>query len=147
DDVEGTVEKVGFRSTRVRTFYHSLITVPNALMTRAKIDNLGARRYRRVKETLGVTYDTSPERIEAFCEGIREIIRKHPYTRKDYYHVYFHGYGESALNILLYLFLETPDWATELRERQRLLLDVARLARELRVEFAFPSRTLYVVDT
>lgn len=147
DDVEGTVEMVGFRSTRVRTFYHSMITVPNALMTRAKIDNLGAREYRRVKETIGITYDTPPDLVEAFCEGIREIIRKHPYTRKDYYHVYFHSYGDSALNILLYMFLKTPDWATELRERQRFLLDIARLARALGVEFAFPSRTLYMVES
>ncbi|MFG0316865.1 MAG: mechanosensitive ion channel family protein [Planctomycetota bacterium JB042] len=147
DDVEGTVETVGFRSTRVRTFYNSLITVPNALMTRAKIDNLGAREYRRVKETIGITYDTPPDLVVAFCEGIREIIRKHPYTRKDYYHVYFHSYGDSSLNILLYLFLATPDWATELRERERFLLDIARLAEELGVDFAFPSRTLYMVES
>lgn len=147
EDVEGTVEMVGFRSTRIRTFYNSMITVPNALMTRAKIDNLGAREYRRIKETIGLTYDTSPDRIEAYCEGIREIIRKHPYTRKDYFHVYFHSYGDSALNILCYLFIKAPDWATELRERQRFLLDLYRLANELEIEFAFPSQTLYMIDS
>lgn len=146
EGVEGTVESVGFRSTRIRTFYNSLITLPNALLTRAKVDNLGARRYRRIRETLGVTYDTPADKLEAFVEGIRELIRRHPYTRKDYFHVYFHSYGDSSLNIMLYLFLETPDWATELRERQRLLMDILRLSTELGVEFAFPTRTLHMVQ-
>jgi len=144
-DVEGTVEQVGFRSTRVRTFYNSLITLPNALLIRSTVDNIGARRYRRIKETLGVTYDTPPDKLEAFIEGIRELIRRHPYTRKDFYHVYFTGYGDSSLSILLYLFLRTPDWATELREKQRFLLDILRLANALGVDFAFPTRTLHMM--
>ena len=146
DDIEGTVETVGFRSTRVRTFYNSLITVPNALLTRATVDNLGARQFRRLKTTLDIAYHTSPDQIEAFCDGIREIIRRHPYTRKDYYHVYFNGYAESSLQILLYLFLKTPDWATELREKHRFYLDILRLAEELGVEFAFPTRTLHMIE-
>ena len=92
DDVEGTVEKVGFRTTRIRTFYNSLITLPNLILLTAKVDNMGARRYRRVKAMLSLTYDTPPEKIDAFCEGIRELIRRHPYTRKDYYHVYFNEF-------------------------------------------------------
>jgi len=143
-DVEGTVEELGFRSTRIRTFYNSLITVPNINLSSASVDNLGARAYRRWKTTIGITYDTPPERIDAFCEGIRELVERHPYTRKDYYHVYMNDFGESALEILLYVFFRTPDWATELRERHRLGVDIARLAAELGVEFAFPSRTLYL---
>ncbi|MHC4953022.1 MAG: mechanosensitive ion channel family protein [Planctomycetota bacterium] len=145
-DIEGTVTRIGFRSTRVRTFYNSLITFPNAMLIRSAVDNLGRRLYRRLKFTLGVTYDTPPEKLEAFVEGIRELIRRHPYTRKDYYHVYFHGYGDNSLNILVYLFLTTPDWGTELRERQRLLMDVLKLAREMEVEFAFPTRTLHMIQ-
>jgi MscS family membrane protein len=144
-DIEGTVEEVGFRTTRVRTFYNSLITFPNATLIRSSVDNLGAREYRRVKETIGVTYDTPSDKLAAFIEGIRELVRVHPYTRKDYYHVYFHSFGDSSLNILLYLFLKTPDWATELRERQRLLMDILRLAQRLGVEFAFPTRTLHMI--
>lgn len=145
DGVEGTVETVGLRSTRVRTFYNSLITVPNVTFTTAKVDNMGRRRYRRISTRLGVQYDSRPEQIEAFCEGIRELIRRHPYTRKDYYHVYFNAFGDSALEILLYCFLDCPDWAVELRERHRLLLDIFRLADELNVSFAFPTRTLHLV--
>ena len=143
-DVEGTVETVGIRSTRVRTFYNSLTSVPNSVLTTATVDNMGQRRYRRIKAMLGLQYDTPPERIEAFCEGVRELIRRHPYTRKDYYHVYFNQFSDSSLDVLLYCFLECPDWCVELRERQRLFLDILKLARQLGVSFAFPTRTLHM---
>ena len=142
--VEGTVEAVGFRSTRVRTFYNSQITVPNSLLTTAVVDNMGRRRYRRIKAMLGLQYDTTPEQMEAFCEGIRELLRRHPYTRKDYYHVYFNEYGDNSLNVLLYCFVECPDWSIELREKHRLFLDIFKLAAELGVQFAFPTRTLHM---
>ena len=143
-DVEGSVEQVGFRSTRIRTFYHSLITLPNSILTNTKIDNMGARRFRRMSTTLDVTYDTPPEKIDAFCEGIRSLIHLHPYMRKDYYQVYFNEYKAASLGILVYVFWQTPDWNTELRERHRFLLDILRLAKQLDVEFAFPTQTLYL---
>lgn len=143
---EGTVEAVGFRSTRIRTFYNSLITLPNSLLTTASVDNMGRRRFRRIKTTVGVQYDTTPEQLDAFCEGIRELIRRHPYTRKDYYHVYFNDFGSSSLDILLYCFVACPDWAIELRERHRLLTDIMRLARKLNVQFAFPTRTVHLFN-
>ncbi len=142
DDVEGTVESVGFRSTRIRTFYNSRITVPNARLMSATIDNFGARQYRRVRIMLAVTYSTPPEKIEAFCEGIRELIRLHPYTRKDYYQVYLNQFAAASLDILLYMFFEVPDWNTELRERHRFFLDILRLADRLGVDFAFPTQTI-----
>ncbi|NOZ85507.1 MAG: mechanosensitive ion channel family protein [Deltaproteobacteria bacterium] len=142
--IDGTVEDIGLRTTRLRTFYHSVVTVPNAQLTSSMVDNYGVRKYRRVKTMISVTYDTPPELIEAFCEGIRELIRKHPYTRKDYYHVYLNQFSASSLDILLYCFLETPEWATELRERHRLFLDIIRLAGRLGVEFAFPTQTVYL---
>jgi MscS family membrane protein len=143
-DVEGSVEEVGFRSTRIRTFYNSLVTLPNSNLTTTTIDNMGARRYRRMKAMLGLTYQTPPEKIDAFCEGIRELVRLHPYMRKDYYHVYFNEYNSASLDILVYVFWETPDWNTELRERHRFLLDILRLAKQVDVDFAYPTQTLYL---
>jgi MscS family membrane protein len=143
-DVEGTVEEVGFRSTRIRTFYNSLITLPNAALTTSTVDNMGSRRFRRMKTMLGLTYDTAPEKIDAFCEGIRALVQLHPYMRKDYYQVYFNQYNAASLDILVYVFWETPDWNTELRERHRFLLDILRLAKQLDVEFAYPTQTLYI---
>jgi len=141
-DVEGTVENVGFRSTRIRTFYNSLVSLPNAQLTTTKIDNMGARQYRRMSTLLSLTYDTPPERIEAFCAGIRQLVELHPYMRKDYYHVYLNQFAAASLDILVYVFWKTPDWGKELQERQRFLLDILRLAKELQVEFAFPTQTL-----
>ncbi|BAO43783.1 mechanosensitive ion channel family protein [Thiolapillus brandeum] len=144
DDIEGSVEEMGFRSTRIRTFYNSLVTVPNSRFITADVDNMGARRYRRYKQKFGVTYDTPPEKIEAFCEGLREIVRQHPYMRKDYFQIWLNDLGASALEILIYVFWQTPDWTTELRERQRFLLDAIRLADALGVAFAFPTQTIHL---
>ncbi len=143
-DVEGTVETVGFRSTRIRTFYNSLITLPNSLLTTAVVDNMGRRRYRRMKQMISLQYDTTPEQVEAFCEGVRELLRRHPYTRKDYYHVYLNEFSASSIDVLLYVFFECPDWNIELRERHRLMVDIMRLAQQLGCSFAFPTRTLHV---
>lgn len=140
--VEGTVERLGFRSTRVRTFYNSVVTIPNARMADTNVDNYGQRKYRRVRVMLSLTYDTPPEKIDAFCEGIRELIRLHPYTRKDYYHVYFNKFAASSLDVLLYAFSQVPDWSTELRERHKLFNDILRLAKRIGVDFAFPTQTL-----
>ena len=144
DGVEGTVETVGIRSTRVRTFYNSLVTLPNSRLTTAVVDNMGKRQYRRLRVTLGVEYGTSPAQIEAFVEGIRELLRRHPFTRKDYYHVYFNNFSDSSLDILLYCFLECPDWGMELREREQLFLNILNLAERLGVSFAFPTQTLHM---
>jgi MscS family membrane protein len=143
-DVEGTVEELGFRSTRVRTFYNSQITIPNSTLVRATVDNYGRRKYRRWKTTIGVQYDTTPEQLLAFTTGIRELVRTHPYTRKDYYHVWCNEFGPSSIDILLYIFHQVPDWSTELRERERLLIDIVRLADQLGVSFAFPTRTVHL---
>lgn len=144
DDVEGSVEEVGFRSTRVRTFYSSLISLPNARLLTATVDNMGRRQYRRFTTTLGVTYDTPPDKLEALCEGIRELIRQHPYTRKDYFQVWVSGLSDCSIDILLYLFWECPDWTGELRSRQQFILDVLRLCKRLGAEIAFPTQTLHM---
>ena len=141
---EGTVEELGFRSTRIRTFYNSQITVPNATLVRATVDNYGRRKYRRWKTHIGVQYDTSPDKLIAFTEGIRELVRTHPYTRKDYYQVWMHQWSASSMDVLLYLFFEVPDWNTELRERERMYIDIVRLADYLGVQFAFPTQTVHL---
>lgn len=144
EGVEGSVEEMGLRSTRIRTFYNSVVIVPNALFITANVDNMGKRRYRRLKCNVSITYDTPPEKIEAFCEGIRELVRLHPYMRKDYYHIYLNTLAASSLDVLVYVFWETPDWATELRERHRFLLDILRLAHRLGVSMAFPTQTIHL---
>tara|TARA_B100000427_G_scaffold308310_1_gene296436 strand:+ start:9821 stop:11002 length:1182 start_codon:yes stop_codon:yes gene_type:complete len=144
NDVEGTVEHLGFRSTRIRTFYNSLVSVPNSVLLTASVDNLGERHYRRFKTMLSVTYDTSVESLEAFTAGIRELIALHTNTRKDNYIVRLNEFSASSLDILLYVFFETPTWEAELLVREQLMLDIIRLAQKLNVEFAFPTQTLHL---
>lgn len=141
---EGVVEEVGFRSTRIRTFYNSLVTLPNATFTETKIDNYGARRYRRTSTTLNLTYETSAEQMQAFVEGARAVIEANPHTRKDYYEVHMSGFGSHSLDVMLYFFFEVADWSDELRERHNVFLELLRLAESLKISFAFPTQTLHV---
>lgn len=140
---EGIVEEVGFRSTRLRTFYNSLMTVPNSKIMDANVDNYGARQYRRCFTTLNLTYDTTPEQMQAFCEGVRAIIKANPATRKDYYEVHMSGFGAHSLDVMLYFFFEVETWTEEITERHNVFLEIMRLARELGVDFAFPTQTLF----
>jgi MscS family membrane protein len=144
DSVEGTVEEIGFRSTRIRTFYNSIVSFPNSSLANASIDNMGLRRYRRIRTYLGLTYDTPPEKMEAFLEGVKQILRANKNIRQDYFHVVFNGYGAHSLDILLYCFLEVRDWSVELVEKQNIFLEILRLSKEVGVEFAFPTQTLHV---
>ncbi len=143
DGAEGVVEAVGFRSTQVRTFYDSLITVPNSKVADAKVDNYGARRYRRITATLGISYDSTPEQVQAFVEGIRAILRANQFSRKDYYEIHFSGFGAYSLEVMLYFFLECPNWNVELRERHNIYLEIIRLAKALNIRFAYPTQRLH----
>ncbi len=143
-NVEGTVEEVGFRTTRVRTFYNSLVTVPNASITTTNVDNYGMREYRRYTTTLGLAYDTPVPKVQAFCETLRAVLSGMPGIRKDYYMVEFQGFGDSTLNILLYCFMVCDTWNQELRIRTHLNLEILRIAEELGVSFAFPTQTLHI---
>ena len=144
--VEGTVLRVGLRSTRIKTFYDSEVAIPNNQLGNMHIDNYGRRKYRRFSTKIGIQYDTPPEKIEAFCEGIRKLILEHPHGRKDYFHVYLNELDSSSLNILVYMFWRVDDWSQELTERHRLLVDILRLGKAMEVEFAFPTQTLHVFN-
>jgi MscS family membrane protein len=143
-DVDGTVEEVGFRATRVRTFRNSLTYVPNGVIADRTVDNHGLRRYRRFYTQIAINYDTPSDVINVFVEGLREIIQKHPNTLKDNYHVYLNDMADSSLNIMFYIFFEVPTWGEELRCRHQVLIEVIRLAESLGVSFAFPTRTLHM---
>lgn len=143
-NVEGTVEEVGFRTTRVRTFYNSLVSVPNSQVATTDIDNYGMRQYRRLKTVLNLTYSTTPEQMEAFVEGLKAIVKANKNFRQDFYEIHFNSFGAHSLDVLVYVFFDVPDWSTELQQRHNFLLEVLRLAKEVGVEFAFPTQTLHV---
>ena len=142
--IEGIVEEVGLRSCRIRTFYNSLVTIPNGLLTNAQIDNYGMRSHRRFTTTLTVQYDTKPEKINEFCDGIKKIILNQENIYKDNFHVYFNNMSAYSLDILLYVFFTVPTWGDELQERHRLLNKILSYGNEIGVDFAFPTQTLHV---
>ncbi|MCH2172480.1 mechanosensitive ion channel family protein [Myxococcota bacterium] len=145
--VEGNVEGVGFRSTRIRTFYDSLVSIPNSELVNTVVDNMGRRRYRRVKTRLVLNCETPIETVEAFTEGVRSMIRDDQVTWNEKIHVVVEDFGESGIPVLLYFFLVVPSWESELMERQRLLLEIMRLADNLGIRLAFPTQTVFVEGT
>lgn len=142
--IDGSVEEVGFRATRIRTFYNSLVYVPNGKLADMTVDNMGKRFYRRYKTILGIHYDTPHYLIEAFTKGLEQIVIEHEETRKDYYNIYFNDFNASQLDILFYIFINTPTWPDELRVRHELNLEIIKLAKKLGVNFAFPTQTLHM---
>jgi MscS family membrane protein len=143
-EIDGTVEEVGFRSTRIRTFRNSLMYVPNGKIADAVVDNHGLRQYRRFTTTLTITYDTPPMVIEQFVLGLREIIKSHPKSRKDLYHVYFNNLSSYSQDVMFYMFFEVPNIQEELQSRHDILIQIVKLAQTLGVRFAFPTQTLHM---
>lgn len=143
-DIDGTVEEVGFRSTRIRTFRNSLTSVPNGKLADLTVDNHGLRVYRRFYTRLTIAYDTPPDLIQVFIDGLIKIVELHPNTRKDFYEIHLNEFGQSALEIMFYIFFQVPSWSDELKSRHEVMLSIIRLAEKLNVRFAFPTRTLHM---
>lgn len=143
-EVIGTVEEVGFRSTRVRAANSTVFQIPNSKLSEMVINNSGLRLFRRYNTNLGLRYDTPPELIEAFVNGIRRIIKEHPETKSDSYNVEFTGFGDSALLIMMNVYFESLAWGAEQSSKHRLHMAILKLAAELGVEFAFPSTTVTI---
>lgn len=142
-NTEGVVETVGFRTTRIRTFEKSLITVPNKILTGGEIENYSMRDRRRIYTNLSITYDTPADRVEAFVAAIKKILIEHPNVHTDFFLVYFDKFESSSLNIMVYCFTNTIVWAEYLKIKEELNLSFLRLAESHNIEYAFPSQTLY----
>ena len=143
-ELEGTVEKVGFRSTRVRAADTSIFQIPNSKLSEIVINNRGLLLFRRYKTELGLRYDTPPELIEAFVEGARKLILAHPKTNSEMYNVEFTGFGDSALLIMVNVYFESLVWADEQSSKHKLHIALLELAKGLGVDFAFPSTTVTI---
>ena len=140
---EGTVEAIGFRSTKIRTPHNSLVSIPSAELSVASVDNLGMRQYRRVRVLLGVTYDTTPEKMTQFIDGIKVIISGNRHCPPNFA-VAFNDFNSSSLDILVNFFLDVPGFAEELAEKEKIFLEIMQLAGRIGVSFAFPSQSLYI---
>ncbi len=146
-DVSGTVEEIGFRSTRIRTPDSSLISIPNGSLVDMTVNNMGKLRYRRFNTTIGVAYYTPPVLIEEFVAALRQLNEAHPKTKSDLYHIYLNNMGGSSLDILFIVFFETTDFALNLKLREEMLLSILKLAKAMNVHIAFPSTSVYIEST
>ena len=141
--ITGAVEKVGFRSTRIRTFDKSLVTVPNKKMIDAELDNLGERPIRRVKFNIGLTYDTEAKQIKNIVKDIQEMIDAHPKTNQDG-KVRFQEFGDSSLNLLILYYVNSPRWDNLIDVREDINYEIMEIVKKHGSDFAFPSTTVYV---
>jgi MscS family membrane protein len=136
--VTGVVEKVGFRSTRIRTFDKSLVTVPNKKMIDAELDNLGLRPIRRVKFNIGLTYETAPDQIKAIVKDIQEMINTHEKTNQDG-RVRFQEFGSSSLDIMVMYFVDSPKWEDLINVKEELNYKIMEIVKKHNSDFAFHS--------
>ncbi len=143
---EGTVEDVGFRSTRIRTPDNSLVTIPSSTVVNSTVENLSVRTKRRQRFFVQVTYDTPREKVEELVARIRQLIIDHPLAEQSTCEVRFNNFGESSLDILVMFHLLVQDYSTELREREALLLQIMDLVKNAGVDLAFPTRTLQIAN-
>jgi len=143
-DIEGTVEDVGFRTTRVRRFDQALVTVPNSQFINTGIVNYSAMKKRRINFNLGITYGTPVSKIKEVVEGIKKIIEEDEKFDHSFYMVRFTEFAAYSLNIFVYCFTKTTDWAESLRVKEEFNLKILQLIEEKGVEIAFPSQTVYL---
>ncbi len=139
----GKIEAIGLRSTRLRTFDGTLVTFPNSVIANAKIDNLDARPTRRTNFTIGVTYDTSYEKLKRAVEILRDVMANHPGTAQ--YRAYFNSYGDFSLNILVNHWCKYLDYEQYLQCIEEILFEIKKRFEEEGIEFAFPTQTLHLI--
>lgn len=144
DKVDGNVEQIGFRSTRVRTWPKTVMSIPNRLMASEIIDNWSQMPKRRVKMTIGVTYSTTAEQMEELLERIRALLKQDEGVDQDFFLVRFTEFGASSLDIFLYYFTKSIKWDEHLAVRERMNLNIMRTIKEMGLSVAFPTRSIHV---
>lgn len=146
--VEGTVEDIGMRTTKIRSFGKSLITVPNQIIANNPIENFSRRGIRRIKMRIGLTYDTSGDQVSKIVDEIKYMLHNHEgISTKDTLLVNFESFGDSALNIFIYTFTATANWQKYLDIREDVHLKIMKIVEENGSSFAFPSQTIYMDNT
>jgi len=142
-DVEGIVEQIGFRSTRIRTWSATLVIMPNKHMADAKIDNWSKMPKRRVVQTVGVTYETTADRMEQAVAAIRKLLETDEGVDQEFVIVRFSDFGASSLDITVIYFTKAIAYADHLATKERVNLAIMRALKGLGLSIAFPTRTVY----
>jgi MscS family membrane protein len=142
DNVDGPVESIGLRSTRVRNLDGHLVTIPNKTMGNATIINIAARPNIKTVMNIGITYDTPVEKIKLALKIIEEVYRGHPMTENLV--MSFNKFESSSLNILVVHWWKDPDFLASLAGLQEMNLSLKERFDNEKINFAFPTQTLYL---
>lgn len=143
-DVEGTVEDVGFRSTRIRTYPATLVTIPNKTVANSTVDNLAKRPKRRVTQNIGVTYETNADQMEDVVKLIEDVIKNDEGVDQDFIAVRFSDFGDSSLDIMVIYFTKSVVFAEHAEVKERINLAIMRAVKDLGLSIAFPTRSIYI---
>ena len=143
-NLEGTIEKVGFRSTRIRTPDKSFLTVPNKMLIDQALDNLSYRQFRRARFVIQLQYDTPAKKLKDIMADIRLSLAAHPMTHDEAPAIYFDELGESSLKILVIFFVNTADWGAFMQAKEEIIFSIMDIVKNHEAEFAFPSRKIYI---
>jgi len=147
--VEGTVEKVGFRSTHVRRFDKSPVYVPNAELADKAVTNFSRMTHRRIKWVIGVEYGTTVDQLRQIRDGIHSYIEGNPdyaQTPEVTWFIRVDAFNESSIDFQLYCFTKTTDWVKWLEIKEALAMHIKELVAAAGTDFAFPSRTIYLAS-
>ena len=141
---EGNVEDIGLRSTKIRTAARTLIVIPNKAVASEPITNFTRMPQRRVDQTLGLSYRTTPAEMEGILADLRKILAEEPGVHPATVVVSFANYGESSLDLQIVYFAADPDWARHMALREKLNLKFMQAVAARGLSFAFPTRTVHV---
>ena len=145
DGVEGVVEDIGMRTTKIRSFEKSLIMLPNQVIANSPIENFSRRGTRRIKMTIGLTYDTSSDQIEKIVADIKSMLQNHKgISQESTMLVNFTSFDDSSLGIFIYTFTNTSNWAKYLQIKESVNLQIMKIVEKNGSSFAFPSQSIYV---
>jgi MscS family membrane protein len=146
EDVVGTVETIGMRSTRFRTLDRTLVTIANGKLSEMKVETFAARDRLRLYTNLGLSYATTAAQMRAVLAGIEHALLAHPKISTDAPSVRFTELRDSTLNVEVMAWFRTTDWGEFTRVRQELLLEFMRIVEEAGTSLAFPTRTVQLVS-
>lgn len=145
DKFDGVVEDVGFRSTRIRTLNGHLVAIPNEKVVSSGVENIGKRPHIRWLTNITITYDTPPDKVETAVSIVKEILDNHEGIHPDFPpRVYFNGFNDWSLNITVVAWYHPANYWDMQEWLQRTCLEILRKFNDEGIDFAFPSRTLYL---
>jgi MscS family membrane protein len=145
-NIEGTVENIGWRTTRIRTFEKRPIYVPNSTFMSLTVENPSRMTHRRINENIGVRY-CDAGKIENILREVKQMLIDHDDLDTDQtLIVNFNMFGPSSLDFFIYTFTKTTNWIEFHQVKQNVLLEVMRIIEANGAEIAFPTRTLYMAE-